>query len=77
MSSHLDFYQFEQYDVLDDLELGIAQTATPKWHLATSSTNALWAITFQYTGSLYWGTNVFVNPLFGTPAVVVLPPAVN
>lgn len=75
-SIHLDFFQFVQYTVGGDLELGLNQVFTPKWHLATSSTNALWAISFQFTGGLAWGTNVFQNPATGTPAVVVLPPVV-
>jgi hypothetical protein len=76
-SKHLTFYQFQQYDVLNDLELGIGQVFTPKWHLATSSTHPLWAVMFQQTGGLMWGTNVFQNPAFGVPTAVVLPPVVN
>jgi hypothetical protein len=76
-SVHLEFYQFVQYDVALDLELALNQVFTPKWHLATSSTDALWAVLFQTTGGLMWGTNVFQNPAFGVPAVVVLPPVTN
>jgi hypothetical protein len=76
-SIHLEFFQFQQYDVLNDLQLGINQVFTPKWHLATSSTNPLWAVMFQTTGGLAWGTNVFQNPAFATPTAVVLPPVVN
>ena len=76
-SVHLGFYQFVQYDHAADLGLTIGNVFTPKWHLATSSTDALWAVSFQWTGNLAWGTNVFQNPAFGTPAVVVLPPMTN
>lgn len=76
-SKHLTFYQYEQYDIATDLELAIGQVFTPKWHLATSSTHALWAITYQFTGGLAWATNVFQNPAFGVPTTVVLPPVVN
>lgn len=76
-SKHLTFYQYEQYDMATDLELAIGQVFTPKWHLATSSTHPLWAITYQFTGGLAWATNVFQNPAFGVPTAVVLPPVTN
>jgi hypothetical protein len=71
---HLAFYQFNQYDLTRDLQLAINQVFTPKWQCATVSTNALWAVFFQWTGGLAWGSNVWQHPLTGRPATVVLPP---
>jgi hypothetical protein len=96
-SIHKDFFQFQQYDIRNDLQLAIGQVFTPKWHCATTTSfqpNAnfptnqpLWAVFFQWTGQLMWGTNVFHNgPILvddevpinnGAHAQVVLPPVVN
>jgi hypothetical protein len=78
--------------VRNDLQLAIGQVFTPKFHCATSSTSPLWAVFFQRTGNLMWGTNVFHNPgacqdmqipgdtpecAFGANAELILPPVVN
>lgn len=71
---HLHFYQFEQYDLVDDLQLDRFTVGTPKFHCATSpSAYPLYAVFFQQTGGLQWGTNVFQQPATGAPAYVQLP----
>jgi hypothetical protein len=72
-SRHLHFYQFYQYDLTVDLQLHIDQIFTPKWWFNTTSTNAIWAIFFQYVGRTAWGCNVFQHPAAATPAQVILP----
>jgi hypothetical protein len=71
---HLSALVFNQYDLTQDLQLAINQVFTPKWQCATSSTHPLWAVFFEWTGSLMWGCNVWQHPLTGTPTRVVLPP---
>jgi hypothetical protein len=71
---HVDFYQFEQYDITNDLQLKIDEIFTPKWWCGTTSTNPLWAIFYQQLGSRLWGGNVFQNPNTGTATAVILPP---
>jgi hypothetical protein len=73
-SRHLDFDQFVQYDLTIDLQLAINQVFTPKWYFATTSTNPLWAVFFQYLGAAMWGGQCHVDPATGVGAVVVLPP---
>lgn len=71
---HLGAIQFNQYDLTRDLQLAINQVFTPKWQCATApSAWALWAVFFQWTGGLAWGSNVWQHPAFGTPTTVVLP----
>jgi hypothetical protein len=72
-SIDLAFYQFVQYDYGDDLDLTIDDIFTPKFHCATSTTIPLWAVAYQWTGGLAWGTNVFQEPNSATPTAVVLP----
>jgi hypothetical protein len=73
-SRHLDFCQFQQYDLRDDLQLRIDQIFTPKWQMATSSTDALWAVFYQAFGNMAWGGNVWQHPTMGATASVILPP---
>jgi hypothetical protein len=74
-SRHLDFYQFEQYDLTDDLQLHYNEIFTPKWSFASVTTSPVWAIFYQTVGSAYsWGGNVWQHPATGVPATVVLPP---
>jgi hypothetical protein len=73
-SRHLDFCQFQQYDLTNDLQLSIYEIFTPKWQMATSSTDALWAVFFQVFGKMAWGGNVWQHPSYGVPASVILPP---
>jgi hypothetical protein len=74
-SRHLDFYQFEQYDLMDDLQLHYNEIFTPKWSFASVTTSPVWAIFYQTVGSAYsWGGNVWQHPATGVPATVVLPP---
>jgi hypothetical protein len=74
-SRHLDFYQFEQYDLTTDLQLHITDIFTPKWHAAaTANGNSLWAIFFQWTGRFMWGSNVWQHPGAPGSATVILPP---
>jgi hypothetical protein len=76
-STDLAFYQFVQYDYGVDLDLTIDDVFTPKFHCATSTTIPLWAVTYQWTGGLAWGTNVFQDPNSLTPTAVILPPFVQ
>jgi hypothetical protein len=71
------FYQFTQYDYGEDLELTIDDIFTPKFHCATTATIPLWAVAYEWTGGLAWGTNVFQDPKSGIPTAVVLPPVVQ
>lgn len=74
-SRHLDFYQFEQYDLTDDLQLHYDEIFTPKWHFASVSNNPVWAIFYQTFGPTHaWGGNVWQHPNTGVPATVYLPP---
>jgi hypothetical protein len=76
-SRHLDFYQFEQYDLTQDLQLDINSIFTPKWHAAAMANgNSLHAIFFQFVGPYMWGSNVFQHPAAGAygSATVILPP---
>lgn len=71
---HLAFKQFAQYALSPDLNLGLAQVFTPKFQCATSTTNPLWAIFYQWVGNLAWGSNVWQHPATGVSTAVVLPP---
>jgi hypothetical protein len=73
-SRHLHFTQFEQYDIIDDLQLGIDTIFTAKWQLATTSTHPLWAIFYQHVGTFGWGTNVWQEPASIVATQVVLAP---
>jgi hypothetical protein len=70
---HLHAIVFNQYDLTDDLQLHYTQVFTPKWQCASTSTHPLWAVFFEWTGSLAWGSNVWQHPAWGTPTRVVLP----
>ena len=78
-SRHLDFYQFEYYDLINDLQLHINEVMTPKWHFAATAgaepdAKPLWAIFLQTVGTYAWGSNVWQHPDTGAPATVILPP---
>jgi hypothetical protein len=83
-SRHLDFCQFQQYDLTEDLQLSIYEIFSPKWQMATSSTHAMYAVFFQYlidigpdldgAPGFAWGGNVWQHPSYGVPASVILPP---
>jgi hypothetical protein len=73
-SRHLDFDQFEQYDLTNDLQLAINQIFTPKFQFATTSTNPLWAVLYEQTGNLMWGGMCHQHPDTGVSTAVVLPP---
>jgi hypothetical protein len=76
-SIHKDFYQFVQYSLLD-LELALGQVFTPKFHCQATATNIpLWAVFFQQTGALLWGSNVWHDPARIAPTAVVLPEVVQ
>jgi hypothetical protein len=76
-SRHKDFYQFEQYDLTQDLAFDINSLFTPKWHAAASAPgHSMWAVFFQFVGPYMWGSNVWQHPdpaVIGT-ATVILPP---
>lgn len=78
-STDKGFYQFVQYDYGVDLDLTLNDMFTPKFHCATSSTIPLWAVAYEWTGGLAWGSNVFQNPQNPSPVAtaVVLPPIVQ
>jgi hypothetical protein len=73
-SRHLSFYQFQQYDLVNDLQLDISQIFTRKWQLIATATQPMWAVFFQNAGLRAWGSLVWQHPLVPLPAVVVLPP---
>jgi hypothetical protein len=70
---HLHFFQFQQYDLTNDLQLHINQVFTPKFQFATSCTDALWSVFLQWTGNLGWANLCWQHPGHGVPAVVILP----
>ncbi len=73
-SRHLEFKDFEQYDLTDDLQLDIASIFTLGFHCATTSTHPLWAVFHQNLGRVFaWGGNVFQHPDSGVAAKIVLP----
>jgi hypothetical protein len=73
-SRHLRFYQFEAYDLFDDLQLGMANIFTPKWQLGTVCIRPLWAVYVQYQGEFGMAQNAWQDPGSGVPCAVVLPP---
>ncbi len=74
-SRHLEFKDFEQYDLTDDLQLDIASIFTLGFHCATTSTNPLWAVFHQNLGRVFaWGGNVFQHPDSGVAADIILSP---
>ncbi len=74
-SRHLEFKDFEQYDLTNDLQLDLAKIFTLGFHCATTSPKPLWAVFHQCLGGIYgWGGNVFQHPGTGAPATIVLPP---
>jgi hypothetical protein len=68
-SRHLHFEQFEQYDLIDDLQLGIGDIFTAKWHFASTSM-ALWAVFYQTLGTYAWGGYVWQHPSYTTQVVL-------
>jgi hypothetical protein len=73
-SRHLHFFQFEQYDLVDDLQLHVSQVFTPKWSFASTSTRPVWAVFYQKAGERAWGNNVWQHPNTGVPITVILQP---
>jgi hypothetical protein len=76
-STDKGFYQFVQYDYGDDLDLTLDDLFTPKFHCATTATIPLWAVAYEWTGGLMWGSNVFQDPASASPTAVILPPIVQ
>jgi hypothetical protein len=73
-SRHVDFDQFEQYD-LNDLQLNRWEIDSIKFQFATSAAgNPLWAVFFQYTGSIMFGGQCFMDPDGAASAVITLAP---
>ncbi len=73
-SRHLEFKDFEQYDLTKDLQLDIGSIFTLGFHCATTSTHPLWAVFHQNLGRVFaWGGNVFQHPDSGVEAEIVLP----
>jgi hypothetical protein len=66
------FSQFAQYDYGADLDLIFGNVSTPKFHCVASTTTPLWAVAYEWTGGLAWGTNVFQDPNSATPVAVEL-----
>jgi hypothetical protein len=75
-STDKGFYQFVQYDY-GDLDLTLGDMFTPKFHCATTATIPLWAVAYEYTGGLAWGTNVFQDPASTLATTVQLAPIVQ
>jgi hypothetical protein len=73
-SRHVDFEQFEQYD-LDDLQLNAWEIDSVKFQFATTAAgNPLWAVFFQYAGNLMFGGQCFMDPAGAASASIVLAP---
>lgn len=73
-SRHVHFYQFQQFDLKDDLQLDLASVFTPRFHFSSTCNHAVWSVYLQYLGMLGAGGNVLQHPGTGVPATVVLPP---
>jgi hypothetical protein len=76
-STDKGFYQFVQYDYGADLDLTLDDMFTPKFHCATTATIPLWAVAYEWTGGLAWGSNVFQDPASTVATTVILPPIVQ
>ncbi len=73
-SRHVHFKDFEQYDLIKDLELEISKIFTLGWHCAATSTHAMWAALHQNLTPLFqWGGNVWQHPDSCVPSTVILP----
>jgi hypothetical protein len=75
-SRHKHFEQFQQYDLGRDLGLKMGQLGgSPVFQFSTSANgNPLWAILFQYVGSLGWGSQCWMDPAGVADASLVLAP---
>jgi len=72
-SRHVDFYQFEQYDLKNDLQMDLYNLFTPKWQFSATAGGPIWSIFYQTIGPLAWGGNVWWNPDEGIPVTITLP----
>ncbi len=74
-SRHLNFKDFEHYDMTADLKLDLGSIFTLGWHCTTTtSDHALWAVFDEdLAGVFRWGGNVFQHPDNCTPTQIILP----
>jgi hypothetical protein len=73
-SRHLDFYQFETYDLEESLQLHRQQIFTGKWTLNTTTTGPTWGVYLQRKDSLGLAVNLWQHPESGVACSVILPP---
>ena len=73
-SRHLGFYQFERYDLFRDLQLGLSEIFTAKWHLTATSPNPMWAVYTQHENRAAVAAQVWQHRDAGVAVRVVLPP---
>jgi hypothetical protein len=73
-SRHLEFYQFESYDLEADLQLRRDQVFTAKWTLTTTTTGPIWGVYLQGKGDLGMAANLWRHPAAVAPCRVLLPP---
>lgn len=72
-SRHLHFDQFEQY-TLSDLQLQRGEINSNKFQFSTiANGNALWAIFWQYVGSISFGGQCFMDPAGAVATTLVVP----
>lgn len=75
-SRHAHCYQFAEYDLAADLQMGVSRLFTPKWQMEAVSTDAMWALLIQWVGVSAWGGTVqFPYEYKGVTTTVVLPGA--
>lgn len=73
-SRHMHFIQFQKFDFGEDLQATLQHIFTPKWHLAVTGPNPVWAVYYQTKSGVAVGGNVWHRGGSGVPAAVVLPP---
>lgn len=73
---HLHVCQFALLDQVYDLQLGVQQIFTPRFHMTATSTSPMWAVFYQQRATQAWCVNVQQHGASGVPVSVVLPPVV-
>jgi hypothetical protein len=77
-SRHVHCYQFAEYDLASNLQLGVSQVFTPKWQMEGISTSAMWTLLIQWVGAASWGGPAQFPAVYeGVVTTVVLPGAKN
>jgi hypothetical protein len=75
LSRHVHLYQWENYSMTLDLDLGVEALFTAGFNLAATSHRPMWAVFYQCLGPWAWGGNVWQNPYACPPPIrIILPP---